>query len=71
MTQTSGWSEMDELLGPPLLKSMVGEWIWDLRRSGELRAFDRELTAYFERAYPDWRIVSFKYPIVYLRDERK
>ncbi|KFM93109.1 Uncharacterised protein [Paenibacillus macerans] len=71
MTQTSGWSEMDELLGPPLLMSMVGERIWDLHRSGQLKAFDRELTDYFARAYPDWRIVSVEYPIVYLRDQRR
>lgn len=54
----------------PLLKSMMGDRIWRLMQS-DPEAFKHETREYFARAYPDWTVVRVKYPIVYLRDDRK
>ncbi|MNW46237.1 hypothetical protein D3C74_235200 [compost metagenome] len=62
--------EMSELLGLPLLKSAVGEHIWDLQRQGQPQAFQQKLVEYFSKGYPGWSVVRFEYPTVYLRDDR-
>lgn len=53
-----------------LLQSMMGNRIWRLMKS-DPEAFQRETKAYFARAYPGWTVVRAKYPIIYLRDDRK
>ncbi|WP_059044006.1 hypothetical protein [Paenibacillus rubinfantis] len=53
-----------------MLQSMMCDRIWRLMKS-DPEAFQRETRAYFARAYPGWTVVRVKYPIVYLRDDRK
>lgn len=55
--------------GKPLLKSMVADWIWDLMATDPER-FKKEVTAYFERGYPGFKVVRAKRPFIYLKDER-
>lgn len=56
--------------GKPLMRSMMGERIWRLM-SSDPNEFKRETREYFARGYPGWMVVKVKYPIVFLRDDRR
>lgn len=55
--------------GKPLLKSMVADWIWDLMTT-DPEQFKKEVTAYFAKGYPRFKVVRAKRPFIYLKDER-
>lgn len=61
---------MDDLTGKAILRSMMGERIWELFDTDKA-AFQRETIAYFARGYPGWTVTKVKYPIVFLRDDRR
>ena len=52
------------------MKSMMGAQIWKLMQS-DPEGFKIETRAYFALTYPGWSVVRVKYPLVYLRDDRK
>lgn len=59
------------MIDKPLTQSGVGERIWQL--AGEdIDEFNREVTRYFARAYPNFRVaeIDYKRKIIWLRDER-
>jgi hypothetical protein len=56
--------------GRPLLQSGVGERIWALKDTDK-QAFMREFKEYFARGLPGWTVVRAKYPIIFLRDDRR
>ncbi|WP_188536804.1 hypothetical protein [Paenibacillus segetis] len=58
------------MIGKPLLQSMMGDRIWKLMKT-DPEEFKRETRAYFALTYPGCTVVRVKYPIVYLRDDRK
>lgn len=53
----------------PLLKSMIADWMWDLMTT-DPEHFKEEVTAYFARGYPEFKVVRAKRPFIYLEDER-
>ncbi|TVX93018.1 hypothetical protein [Paenibacillus agilis] len=53
-----------------IMKSTVSMRIWMLKDS-DTEAFKHEVTNYFARGYPGWTVVKVKYPLVYLRDDRR
>ncbi|GIP61154.1 hypothetical protein J15TS10_49680 [Paenibacillus woosongensis] len=67
------WSDLDQQndwIGSPLLKSSVGDTIWQLRSQNE-NLFRQRLIDYFSLGYPGWSIVKVEYPLIYLRDDRR
>lgn len=53
----------------PLMQSMMGDRIWQLKQTNQ-EEFKRETKAYFALVYPGWTVKRVKYPIVYLQDDR-
>lgn len=58
--------------GALLTRSGVSEHIWTLYHTNSTR-FKKEVTDYFARAYPGWKVVRAIYDkrIILIRDERK
>lgn len=66
----SGSDQQNDWIGGPLLKSSVGDSIWQLRSQNE-KLFRQSLIDYFSLGYPGWSIVKVEYPLIYLRDDRR
>lgn len=64
-----GSDQEDDWIGSPLLKSSVGDSIWQLRSENE-NLFRQRLIDYFLLGYPGWSI-KVEYPLIYLRDDRR
>ncbi|AFC32170.1 hypothetical protein PM3016_5470 [Paenibacillus mucilaginosus 3016] len=54
----------------PLMKSMIHQSLWALMESDPAR-FKQEVKSYFARTYPGFIVVRAKYPLIYLRDDRR